>query len=109
MSVYVQREQVVRTIKDFADAVRTRSQGSIAVFLRDQPDLTREALAEACRRNGISVEQHAAALRATPALAALEDEALTDAVVESPDPGPYDAISRESPSGQPGDLTKFRT
>jgi len=107
--MWVEREHVVRAMKDFTDAIHVRSRGRVDEFLRDEPEATREALVEACQKNGISVEIYVNALVAAPALAELEKQSLLTAVADAPDPGPYDAISRESPSGQPGDLTKPRT
>lgn len=91
----VDRAKVIHAIKDYTDALGSKPQA--------------EALAEACEKSGISVDAYNEALRADPSLADLEKQSTTGAVVESADPGPYDAISRESPSGQPGDLTKPRS
>lgn len=46
---------------------------------------------------------------ATPEeIAELERQAELEASGDPPDPGPNAAVSRESPSGKPGDTTKTR-
>ena len=64
------------------------------------------ALAAGCTREGISPHEYAEALDLFPDLSQLERETLREGLAGSTDPGPHDAISRESPSGQPGDLRK---
>ena len=91
----VDRAKVIRVIRDYTEAPGTTPKA--------------QALSEACAKSGISVDAYTEALRADPTLADLEKQSMTGAMVESTDPGPYDAISRESPSGQPGDLTKPRS
>lgn len=104
----VEREQIVHAIELYTDAVAAPTSRPPIAF-RDHPAWRRAALEEACARTGISVDDYAAALQEDPSLADLEKQALTEKVAGSTDPGPHDAISRESPSGQPGDLTKPRT
>lgn len=67
------------------------------------------AVAAACTTVGITPQDYAAAVRGSPELTELERETLREALAGSTDPGPHDEISRESPSGQPGDLHKNRT
>jgi hypothetical protein len=99
----VDRAAVVRAIKDYTDALRDKSGGNAAGFILDEPEAARQALELACRQNGLSPEDYAAALAADPELAELEKESMIQAVAGLPDPGPYDVISRESPEGQPPD------
>jgi hypothetical protein len=92
--MYADRAKVIQIIKDL-------TQG-------DSPPRGGGALDSALEKSGVSREAYKAALNADPELADLENKAHKQAAVEAPDPGPYDTISRESPSGQPGDLTKSR-
>ena len=73
--------------------------------------LEEEALERALQEHGLALEAYRAALQADPTLAELERTSITQAMSggPAPDPGPYDSISRESPSGQPGNLTKSRS
>jgi hypothetical protein len=73
--------------------------------------MVEEALDRALREHGVALEAYREALQSDPTLAELERSAMTQAFSggPAPDPGPYDTISRESPSGQPGDLTKSRS
>lgn len=103
------RAKVIRAIKGFTDEMRLRAEREPGIELCQESEVVREILERACRENGLSVDDYAAALRADPALAELEKESLVMGIAEPPDPGPYDAISRESPSGQPGNLEKSRT
>jgi hypothetical protein len=92
--MHADRAKVIQVIKDLADAGGAPQGGG--------------ALGRALEKNGVSLDAYKAALKEDPGLADLENNALKQAVAEAPDPGPYDTISRESPSGQPGDLTKSR-
>lgn len=103
------RVGVVKVIRSFAEKLaQPRSSGTPMDRARD-PEAVRAALIAACQENGVPLEDYHAALQSDPSLADLERQAMTAEVVETPDPGPYGAISRESPSGQPGNLEKFRT
>src|SRR5262249_55031443 len=62
------------------------------------------APAEACHINGVSGVGLWGAGEAGNALARLMEAALREVVLGTPDPGPYDVISRESPSGSPENL-----
>jgi hypothetical protein len=104
-----QRAKVVAVIRDLAARLDQPASVRPPVERAEDPATVSTALREACAHQGISVEEYAAALREDGSLAELERQATTMGVVEAPDPGPYDAISRESPSGQPGDLSKPRT
>lgn len=71
--------------------------------------MVEEALDRALKDHGVALEAYREALQADPALAELERTSMIQAMSGAPDPGPYDSISRESPSGQPGDLSKSRS
>jgi hypothetical protein len=90
------RSRVVNVIRQVADALARGEEGD-------------DLLHRACRDAGVTAAQYKQALEEDPALALLEREARIEAVAGTPDPGPHDAISRESPSGQPGDLQKNRS
>jgi hypothetical protein len=68
----------------------------------------RWAIEAACRTEDISPQAYDRGLAGDPELERLQAMAFCDAV-GSPDPGPYGAISRESPSGQAGDTAKARS
>jgi hypothetical protein len=92
----VPRASVLEIIKTAAGALRAARTSP-----EDGPAIT-GALAEACGKNGVSPDAFDAALRADAELDRLKSDALREALTGRADPGPYAAISRESPSGQPG-------
>ena len=103
------REKVIRVIRVVSEALKHRFADEAPIDHVEDTTLERAALVMACELCGISLEDYRNALSADPSLAELEKESKTEAVAGSTDPGPYDEISRESPSGQPGDLTKPRS
>lgn len=106
------RAKVVKVIRDWSESLARPAQGDAS-----PPSSTRrrgleeEALDRALKEHGLALEAYREALHADPTLAELERSSITQAMSggPAPDPGPYDTISRESPSGQPGDLTKSRS
>ncbi|MBX3225976.1 MAG: hypothetical protein KIT84_29630 [Labilithrix sp.] len=74
----------------------------------EDPSVVAHELARASKLAGITPEAFDRAIDLDPELELLKITALIEAVAGSTDPGPHDAISRESPSGKPGDLTKER-
>jgi hypothetical protein len=66
-----------------------------------------EAIADACAAQELAPEDYRRAVASDPELQRLEEMAFREAV-GAPDPGPYGEISRESPSGKPGDTVKPR-
>lgn len=105
----VNRETIVRVIAERARVLSERPSVRAPVERAEDPVTMGAALEEVCRAHDITVEDYWEALREDASLLELERLSLTEAAVGSTDPGPHDAISRESPSGQPGDLTKFRS
>lgn len=103
------RDTIVRVIADTARGLSERQSTRAPVQRAEDAASMRAALEEACRQHGITVDDYWAALRSDPTLLDLERQSITEAAVGSTDPGPHDAISRESPSGQPGDLSKPRS
>jgi hypothetical protein len=57
------------------------------------------ALRSACEQVGLTPEDYRRAIAADPSLMQLEKMTIDQAVTGPVDPGPHDAISRESPSG----------
>lgn len=105
----VSRETIVRVIAEHARVLSERPSVRVPVERVEDPVTMSAALEEACRAHDITVEDYREALIEDPSLVELERLSVTEAAVGSTDPGPHDAISRESPSGQPGDLSKFRS
>ena len=62
------------------------------------------AFADACQLNGVSEVELWEAIEADRALGDLMEATLREVVLGTPDPGPYDVLSRESPSGTPDNL-----
>jgi hypothetical protein len=60
-----------------------------------------QALARACAHSGVAAEDVVTAIEADRTLWELADAVTREALVATPDPGPYDVISRESSSGTP--------
>ena len=63
-----------------------------------------DAFARACHINGVSTDEAVEAIEADIVLFQLAEATLLEVIVGTPDPGPYDIISRESPSGTPENL-----
>jgi hypothetical protein len=82
--------------------VRLEADSSLQVrFLEGDPSVADEATSVACSRLGIRVEDYRRYVDSAPTLVWLETESIREAFVGSTDPGPYDRISRESPSALP--------
>ncbi len=62
---------------------------------------TVQALVRACARTGAVAEDVVTAIEADRTLWELTDAVTREALVATPDPGPYDVISREASSGTP--------
>ncbi len=88
---------VIRTIHD--SIVIDRATG----IVRTPDPRGCEIVRGACAEQGMTVDEWLASLHADVELLRLFEQALDELVVDPPDPGPYDAISRESPSGSPDD------
>lgn len=90
------RDRIVLVIRELENAARETHASGCPV---DTEKLTHDVLA----RLGVDPSTYSRALEADPELARLERDALQEAVTEPPDPGPYGCISREAPTGRPGD------
>jgi hypothetical protein len=87
------RARIVHVIKDVHDQLATSPQR--------QHTMPQDVVAKVCTDHGITFEAYRAALKHDPSLAELEQQALMQAGSPAADPGPYDAISRESAKGTP--------
>ena len=94
------RAQAVSAIRAFGEeltrstaARRTAGQGP------DPHAMVTESFAKACAQQSVTARDLRAAIDADPSLVELEEAVTKEALADSADPGPYDAISRESPSG----------
>jgi hypothetical protein len=96
------REKALRALRKAADEVR-----STGVAPDDGAEV-RRALASACDSEGISPQEYDAIIQGDDELRELQQSALEEGITGGADPGPYAAISRESMSGKPGDLSKSR-
>ncbi len=96
------RETVLRVIRAATTTLREQAGRP------GDPTERRRAIATACTREGISPQAYEALVTHDAELERLERAALGEAGAGVADPGPYDAISRESRSGREGDLTKSR-
>jgi len=96
------RTRAVVVVRVFGDELRS------LLLPEQRPGAETGALAAAftaaCRRNGVSEGEVWEAIEADRTLADLMEATLREVVLDPPDPGPYDVISRESPSGTPENL-----
>ncbi len=94
----VDRARILAVIVDIEDAIiADRACG----IVRETEPGACEIVQRACAKHGLTVEQWSAELHADAELLRLFDQVLVEIVVDPPDPGPYDEISRESPRGAP--------
>jgi hypothetical protein len=95
----VDRARAVIIIREIRDAILAEPAGSSRT---SQDSWAQGLLRRTCSAHDVGVEEWIATLQADPELGRLLQEALDEATLEPPDPGPYDEISRESPNGWPG-------
>ena len=99
------------TRENILAVIRTTEEGLQARHLTPadlSKDSLRDELRASCARFNVDIADYDRFIAANPEIAKLATEAFREGLSGGTDPGPYDAISRESPSGQPGDLTKTR-
>lgn len=95
----VNRARVVGAIRSIRDAVLAdRAVGTV----REVNPRGCEIVREACKANGLTMDEWTAALDGDAELASLFDKMEDELNTDPPDPGPYAEISRESSTGQPG-------
>jgi hypothetical protein len=96
--VDVDRARVLAVIRAIADAI---ADDRACGIVRETEPGACELVRRACAAHGLTVEQWSAELHADAELVRLFDQVLIEIVVDPPDPGPYDEISRESPCPEP--------
>ena len=69
-------------------------------YLEGDDAIEQEAIAAACDRAAVTLEDYLTTLEADALLLQLHHATLTEAMVGTADPGPNDRISRESPCGE---------
>jgi hypothetical protein len=84
-------EELARRMSD-DPSVRVR-------YLEGNDAIEEEAIVAACDRAEVAPEDYLTTLEADERLFQLHHAILTEAMVGTPDPGPNDRISRESPCG----------
>lgn len=94
------RASVLMVIRIYGEELRQLAiAGYDTVIERRDPVIL--ALVRACERSGVPPEEVVAAILADRSIAELADAVTWEALVTTPDPGPYDVISREASSGTP--------
>ena len=100
MANAMKRESLITVIRVYGEELRTLSGARYEAALEDgRPTVV--ALLRACERGGVAAEDVICAIEADRTLWELTDAVTKEALVATPDPGPYDVISRESSSGTP--------
>lgn len=94
------RTSVITVIRIYGEELRelARTRYDAAIASRRTTVL---ALVRACERTGVSAEEVISGIEADRTLWELTDAVTLEALVTTPDPGPYDVISREASSGTP--------
>jgi hypothetical protein len=91
---------VVASILSEELARRLSDDPSVRVsYLEGNDAIEEEAIVAACDRAEVAPEDYLTTLEADERLLQLHHAILTEAMVGTPDPGPNDRISRESPCG----------
>ena len=93
--------QAIKQVRDLAAEARARSPSWPAGEPGGEGEAISSFVDRACVATGIDRASFDAALGADPALRELLRHALDEVLAEPGDPGPYAAISRESPAGNP--------
>jgi hypothetical protein len=93
---------VVFTVRILVEELRRRLShhpGLERRYLAGDDEVERESLVFACATVGVEPRAYRLALEVDGTLSQLHDQAVTEAICGTTDPGPSDFISRESPSG----------
>lgn len=96
----IDRPRVLAIIIDIREAVLVDQATGIVWEVEPRDEIVQWA----CAEHGMAVEGWLVALHTDPELVRLFEAALDEILVDPPDPGPYDEISRESPRGAPDPL-----
>jgi hypothetical protein len=97
------RDCVIRAIRVLAESVKRTLIGEIDERAAPNVDMS-ELLAFACRVTGLLPSDYVIMIALDAELGVLEKEALDEALLGTPDPGPYDAIPPNSSTGSDGIL-----
>lgn len=97
----VERERAVAAIRAFGEELRSAVRDSKQATQHAEPglDVLAGAFRRGCEKIGVTAEDVREAIERDSTLLDLEDSVTKEAIATTPDPGPYDEISRESPSG----------
>jgi hypothetical protein len=98
----VDRPLVILAIRGVRDELELRFRENPRVhsrYMEGDLGVVDEARDTACFSLGIRLDDYRRVIESEPLLLRLEVESILEATVGSADPGPYDRISRESPSG----------
>src|SRR5690348_15602661 len=94
------RASVIEVIRLYGEELQILARKNYgATMSKARPTVV--ALVRACERSGLPAEEVVGAIEADRSLWELADAVTREALVTSPDPGPYDVISREASSGTP--------
>jgi hypothetical protein len=98
----LEREQAMEVLTALRDELRViqSDQSPTAYRLKagDQAALDL-AVTLVCDQHGVDPAEYRTTLEADPSLLHLQDAMIREVIADPADPGPYDAISRESPAG----------
>jgi hypothetical protein len=100
---YAPRDCVIRAIRVLAESLKRTLIGEIDEGASHEVDMG-ELLAFACSVTGLLPSEYAIMIALDAELGVLEKEALDEALLGTPDPGPYDAIPPNSSTGSDGVL-----
>ncbi|RYE77966.1 MAG: hypothetical protein EOO74_06050 [Myxococcales bacterium] len=107
-SQYPQALLAIRTLQTHLAQLAGQDEGLVARLRRGDPSALGRLVHEACAQVGIPFRDYQREIESNPDLIQLEQKAIDEGLIGTADPGPYDAISRESPTGREGDLSKPR-
>ena len=107
-SQYPQALLAIRTLKAHLAQLSGQDSGLVARLRRGDPSALGRLVHEACAEVGIPFRDYQREVESSPELIQLEQKAIDEGLVGTADPGPHDAISRESPTAREGDLRKPR-
>lgn len=107
-SQYPQALLAIRTLQMHLAQLAGQDEGLVTRLRRGDPSALGRLVHEACAEVGIPFRDYQREVESSPELIQLEQKAIDEGLVGTADPGPHDAISRESPTGREGDLRKPR-
>ena len=96
------REQAMVVLNALRDELRATAADRTRAAFRlktGDPAVLDAVLDHVCAERGADPAEYRATLEADPSLLQLQETMIKEVVAGPADPGPYDAISRESPAG----------